>query len=426
MAELLRKRWEPQTEGMTRRDRQGCSYGAYLPDPLAGWNLTLPGDLAADIADAETAIRNLNEAGTSHVGLEGLARFLLRAESVASSKIEGLDAGPRRLVEAEAARAQGGESADRVAVEVLGNIAAMESAIGLAVRAERFSLADLLEIHRVLMDRSPRPELGGVIRERQNWIGGSSFNPCSAVFVPPPPDHVDSLVKDLIEYVNGDDHSPLVQAAIAHAQFETINPFADGNGRSGRALIHVILRRRGLSPTFVPPISPVLATWSGDYISGLTAFRHLDPADSPQRSLAAHTWLRTFAGATLRACSDAQIYATKIDELVHQWRANLGTVRKGSALDLLIDVLPGVPLLTVASAAGLIGRSDVATGAAINHLANAGILTQRNIGKQRYRIFEAPTVLNLFTSLERSLAGPTGDTATDEPVRPVPQPPPAR
>ncbi len=426
MAEYVRKRWEPRFEGMTRRDRGGCSYDAYLPDPLAGWNLILPGDLAADIADAETAIRDLNAAGTSHVSLEGIARFLLRAESVASSKIEGLDAGPRRLVEAEAALAQGGESADRVAVEVLGNIAAMESAIELALQAERISLVDLLEIHRVLMERSPRPELGGVIRERQNWIGGSSYNPCGAVFVPPPPDQVDSLLQDLIEYANGDEHSPLVQAAIAHAQFETIHPFADGNGRTGRALIHVILRRRGLSPTFVPPLSLVLATWSDDYISGLTTFRHLDPADSPKRSRAAHTWLRTFAGATLRACGDAQIYATRIDELVHQWRSNLGTVRTGSALDLLIDVLPGVPLLTVESVAGLIDRSDVAAGAAINRLVDAGILTQRNVGRQRYRIFEAPTVLDLFTSLERALASPTGDTATDEPVRTVPQSPPTR
>lgn len=411
---------------MTRRDRQGCGYDAYLPDPLTGWNLTLPGDLAADIADAETAIRDLNEAGTSHVSLEGLARFLLRAESVASSKIEGLDAGPQRLVEAEAALAQGGESGDRVAVEVLGNIAAMESAIELAVQAERVSVADLLEIHRVLMERSRRPEIGGVVRERQNWIGGSSHNPCSAVYVPPPPEQVYGLVQDLIEYVNGDEHSPLVQAAIAHGQFETIHPFADGNGRTGRALIHVVLRRRGLSPTFVPPVSLVLATWSDDYISGLTAFRHTDPADSAERSLAAHTWLRTFAGAALRACSDAQIYATRIDQLVQQWRSNLGTVRRRSALDLLIDVLPGVPLLTVESGAGLIDRSDVATGVAINRLVDAGILIQRNVGKQRYRIFEAPNVLDLFTALERSLASPTGDTAIDEPVRPVPQSPPSR
>jgi Fic family protein len=405
---------------MTRGDRQGCGYNAYLPDPLAGWNLTLPSDLAADIADAETAIRDLNEAGMSHVSLEGLARFLLRAESVASSKIEGLDAGPRRLVEAEAVIAQGGETADRIAVEVLGNIASMESAIELTTREQQVSLPNLQDVHRTLMDRSPTPELGGVIREGQNWIGGSSYNPCSATFIPPPPEHVEGLLHDLIDYTNGDRHSTLVQAAIAHAQFETIHPFADGNGRTGRALIHVILRRRGLSLTFVPPISLVLATWSNHYISGLTTFRHLHPADGPDRSTAAHAWLRTFAAATLRACSDAEGYATRIDELVDQWRASLGAVRKGSALDLLIDVLPGVPLMTVESAAGLINRSDVATGSAINRLVDTGILVQRNVGKQRYRIFEAPAVLELFTSLERALASPSGDTATDPPVRPVP------
>jgi len=409
MAEYLRKRWEPRFEGMIRRHRQGCNYDAYLPDPLDGWNLTLPGDLAADIADAETAIRDLNQAGTSHVSLEGLARFLLRAESVASSKIEGLDAGPRRLVEAEATLAQGGKCTDRVAVEVLGNIAAMEAAIQVATQDQTISLPDLLKIHRVLMDRSPRPELGGVVREQQNWVGGSSSNPCSAVFVPPPAERVEGLLHDLIAYTNGEEHSPLVQAAIAHAQFETIHPFADGNGRTGRALIHIILRRRRLSPAFVPPISLVLATWSDDYISGLTAFRHLHPAGSSERSTAAHTWLRTFAATTLRACSHAQTYASRMDELVNGWRASLGTVRRGSALDLLLGALPGVPLITVNSAARLIKRSDVAAGAAVNRLIEAGILTQRNIGKQRYRIFEAPALFDLFTSLGRACASPAGD-----------------
>ena len=421
MAELLRKRWEPRFQGMTRRDRQGCDYDAYLPDPLAGWELTLPGDVAADLADAEAAIRDLNQAGTTHVSLEGLARFLLRAESVASSKIEGLDAGARRLVEAEALLAEGGGAADRVAVEVLGSIASMESAIELADLERNITLTGLLGIHQILMERSPTPELGGVVRAEQNWIGGSSYNPCSATFVPPPAEFVEDLLEDLIGYVNGDEHPALAQAAIAHAQFETVHPFADGNGRTGRALIHIILRRRGVAPAFVPPISLVLATWVDDYISGLTAFRHLHTADSPERSAAANVWLRSFAGATLRACMDAQAYAIDIDTLVDDWRSALGTVRKDSALDRLLGVLPGVPLLTVESAAGMIDRSNVATGSAVNRLVDVGILVQRNIGKQRYRIFEAPEVLELFTTLERALASPTRDTATEPPVRPVPR-----
>jgi hypothetical protein len=122
---MIRQRWTASFEGMSRRDRRGCEYDAYLPDPLGGWDLALPADLVADLADAEAAIRELNGSGTAHVSLEGLARFLLRAESVASSKIEGLEAGPRRLLDAEVLLAQRGDAADRIAVEILANVAAM-------------------------------------------------------------------------------------------------------------------------------------------------------------------------------------------------------------------------------------------------------------------------------------------------------------
>lgn len=421
MAKYLRKHWQPRFEGLTRQDRRGCGYDAYLPDALSGWSLMLPSDLAADIADAEAAIGELNRGDTEHVSLEGLARFLLRAESVASSKIEGLDVSVRRLIAAESGIAQGGESSDRAATEVLANITSMQSAVELPTKARQISLDNLLSVHRELMTGSATPEIGGVIRDRQNWIGGSAYNPCSAAFVPPPPQFVERLIEDLIEYVNGDEHSPLVQAAIAHAQFETIHPFADGNGRSGRALIHIVLRRRRLASRFVPPVSLVLATWSADYIAGLGAYRHLGSPESDERSAGAQEWLRTFAGATLRACADAQRYASRIDEMNKNWRERLERVRLNSATDLLLRVLPGAPLITASSASALLGRSEVATSSAINRLLDAGILRHRNIERQRYRIFEAPDVLNLFTSLERALAGPAGDTATERPVRPVPR-----
>jgi len=408
---------------MSRRDRQGCWYNAYLADPLCDWGLSLPADVAADVADAESAVRTLNDAGTAHVSLEGLARFLLRAESVGSSKIEGLEAAARRLARAEASLALGGDANDRVAVEVLGNIAAMESAVALATSAETFGLNDLLSVHRTLMDNSPTRDLGGVVRHEQNWIGGSSFNPCNAAFVPPPPEHIDALLADLLDYVNGDDHSPLVQAAIAHAQFETLHPFGDGNGRTGRALIHVVLRRRGLAPTFVPPVSLVLATWSDDYVDGLMTYRHLSEPDSAERSQAAVEWIRMFATATSRACHDAAGYSTEIDEITTTWRSTLSQVRANSSTDLLLKVLPGAPIVTVESASKLIGRSKARTTDAVNALAKAGVLRQRNAGKQRYRIFEATDVLDLFTGLERTLASPTGNTRSDRPVRRVPHRP---
>ncbi len=423
MASHLQKRWYANFDGMNRRDRRGCNYDAYIADSLGGWDPSISGGVAADIADAEAAVRALNDAGTTHVSLEGLARFLLRAESVGSSKIEGLEVAARRLARAEAAIALGGDADDRVAVEVIGNIAAMTSAVEVAASTARFELGDLLAVHRTLMDNSPTPELGGVVREEQNWIGGSSFNPCSAAFVPPPPEYLPDLLADLLDYVNGDDHSPLVQAAIAHAQFETLHPFADGNGRTGRALIHVVLRRRGLAPTFVPPISLVLATWFDDYVHGLMTFRHLSDPDSAERSAAAVEWLHMFATATSRACRDAERYSGEIDEITASWRSKLGRIRANSSTDLLLGVLPGAPIVTVESASKLIGRSKARTTDAVNALAEAGVLRQRNVSRQRYRVFEATAVLDLFTGLERALSSPTGDTSNGRPVRLVPQRP---
>src|SRR3990170_3811757 len=300
MASVIRCRWEPRFEGASRRDRGGCSYDAYIPDPLMGWDLSIPADLAADIADAETAVRQLNTGDAPlHVSLEGLARFLLRAESVASSRIEGIEASPQRLMRAEALRAQGRDAADRAAAEILANISAMADAIDRASSPKRFELEDLLAIHRRLMETSDAAE-AGQIRTQQNWIGGNSYNPGSAAFVPPPPDRVADLLDDLVAYLNDDEHPAVVQAAIVHAQFETIHPFIDGNGRTGRALVHVVLRRRRLTPRLVPPISLILATWAQTYVGGLTTFRHLEEPDSPQRSSATHEWLHVFATAANR------------------------------------------------------------------------------------------------------------------------------
>jgi fido (protein-threonine AMPylation protein) len=103
----------------------------------------------------------------------------------------------------------------------------------------------LQEIHRRLLAGTRLQAHGGSFRQVQNWIGGSGHNPCSADYVPPPPEFVPELMEDLCAFCNADDLPAVAQAAIAHAQFETIHPFVDGNGRTGRAIIHLVLRRRG-------------------------------------------------------------------------------------------------------------------------------------------------------------------------------------
>jgi Fic family protein len=361
----------------------------------------------------------LNAQATTLTGLEGLARLLLRAEAVASSKIEGLEIGGRRLLHAEVARELGDRSRDLTAEEVLGNIDAMTWAVDTIGAAQKIELDHIREIHRRLMLGTRLEPHGGVIRDRQNWIGGGDYSPCEAQFVPPPPQEVERLLHDLCDFSNGDDLPAIAQAAIAHAQFETIHPFVDGNGRTGRALIHAILRRRGLVPHVLPPISLVLATMSRDYITRLSGTRYEGDPNGPKAHDGLNRWIGLFAAAASRAVNDARLFEERVGDLRGQWRRRLGHIRRGSTVDLLIDSLPGAPVITVNSAVRLTGRSYKAVNLAVRELLGAGVLRQVRLGR-RNRAFEAAELVDAFNSLERQLASPQADTRTSPPARPVP------
>jgi Fic family protein len=387
-----------------------------------GRSFTFDGEVAADIADAETSIVRLNHEATSLVDTEALARILLRAESVASSRIEGLEIGARRLLRAEAARSLGDDPPDITAVEVLGNIDAMVCGVKGIGPDDEITVDLLLAIHQSLLARTRLQEYGGKFREQQNWIGGNAHNPCTAAFIPPPPELVSGLVSDLVAFCNDDSLPAVAQAAIAHSQFETIHPFVDGNGRTGRALIHLILRRRGIAPRVLPPVSLILATWAQDYIGGLAATRYRGPGTSKAAREGTNLWVGRFATACSRAVDDAASFERQAGAIEAKWRERLGRVRARSAADLLLRVLVGAPVVTVNSAADLIGRSFVHTNEAINRLVEAGILKQVTVGR-RNRAFEAQEIIEAFTALERQLASPAGDTRTSEPVRRVPRRP---
>jgi Fic family protein len=404
----------------SRTERRPCNYEAYLPDRLVGRQITLDGSVAAEVADAEAAIARLDTEAAALVGTEALARILLRAESVASSKIEGLEMGARRLLRAEAARTLGESVSDVAAAEVLGNIDAMAFAVESVDEGDPISSELLLDIHRRLLAGSRLTEQGGRFRNVQNWIGGSDYNPCSAAFVPPPPEYVGELMNDLVAFANDDSLPAVAQAAIAHAQFETIHPFIDGNGRTGRALIHLVLRRRGLARRVVVPVSLILATWAKDYVAGLAATRYRGPATSRDAHEGLNLWVGRFAAASKRAVDDARSFEKRARALEVQWRQRLGRVRANSATDVLLRALIGAPVLTVNTASELIQRSFVQTNQTVMRLAEAGILRQVTVGR-RNRAFEAPGVISALTDLERQLASPAGDTRTSEPVRRVPR-----
>ena len=404
MGELVQRYWSPPFEGPRRADRLGGHFEAFVPDPLCGWEFAIPARLAGNLAEAEAAIQTLN--GRQSRDLEGLGRFLLRAESVGSSWIEGLAVPADRLAVATAALERDVQSGDREAEEVAANVLAMVAAVQAARRGDRFALSDLLDAHRTLMRHSPQAKSGGQIRERQNWIGGSPYTPIGSRFVPPPPEHVPELMQDLIEYVNGDEHPPLLQAALAHAQFEMIHPFGDGNGRAGRALIHVVLARRGLAPRFVPPVSVVLARRAEDYVAALQRCAYVGSADSVDRQAAIVDWLWLFDTAMSQAADRAHAYCDDVAALQNAWRLNFGAVRTNSSADRLLRMLPGAPVLTVDSASRRLGISPNRVGPAVNALAEAGVLAQRNVGRQRYRLFAAPAVLDLWATVDAELVTP--------------------
>ncbi|MCY4076344.1 MAG: Fic family protein [Acidobacteria bacterium] len=420
MARLEERRWEGDPAGLARRDRRPCLYSVYLPDPLAGRRFVLDGDVAADVADAEAALVRLDATATALGGTEAFARLLLRAESVASSHIEGLEVGGRRLLRAETARRLGEANRDATALEVLGNIDAMAWGVEAVEPGGSITLEVLLEVHRRLVTGTRLAVHGGLVRTVQNWIGGSSYHPCSAEFVPPPPEAMDRLLSDLVSFLNDATLPTLAQAAIAHAQFETIHPFVDGNGRVGRALIPLILRRRGLGLRVFPPVSLILATWSRDYVAALTGTRHVGEADSAEALEGLNRWIALFAAACRRSTEDAGRFEAGVRAMQSSWRERVGTVRRDSSVHRLIDALPAAPMLTTTTAAQLIGRSFQATAHAVERLREAGVLVQVNVGR-RNRAFEAPELIEAFTALERRLASPRGDTRVSAPVRRVPR-----
>lgn len=422
MSKVMKRRWQSDLggTGLPRRDRVPCDYEAYVPDSLIDRKIVLDGDVAADVADAEAAIAKLNAEARALVDTEALARILLRAEAVASSRIEGLEIGARRLLHAEVARGLREVSSDVTATEVLGNIDAMVYGIDAVGPGDPITVDVLLEVHRRLLAGTGLEQYGGRFRAEQNWIGGSNYNPCSAAFVPPPPEFVENLMADLCAFSSTDDLPAVAQAAIAHAQFETIHPFVDGNGRTGRALIHLILRRRGLALRVLPPVSLVLATWAQSYIDGLTQYRFVGSSTAPKAVEGLNVWVGRFAGACTRSVADATTFEERAAVLEEQWRDRLGTIRAKSGTDLLLRSLPGAPILTVDSAASLIGRTFKPAAEAIERLVDAGILKQVTVGR-RNRAFEAPEVIAAFTALEHQLASPEGDTRTSEPVRTVPR-----
>ncbi|HAM14793.1 MAG TPA: Fic family protein [Eggerthellaceae bacterium] len=416
MGNYVDRYWVSDAAGMNKAERMGGPYRPYVPDMLSGFELLMEPSCAAAVARASEELSELERAG-SLTDTEPLARLLLRAEAVSSSRIEGLQMPAGKLLEYEELDRLGVEHRlDSTEAQVLGNLRALVDGLSAVGPGHVFAVDGICELNRTLLAGTRLEGAGGVLREAQNWIGGNRVNPVGAAYVPPEPGLVPALMDDLAAFLNSTELPPVAAAAVAHAQLETIHPFADGNGRAGRALVHVVLKAAGVARSTVPPVSLVLATDRERYIANLAAYR----TDGEEgRNAAVNGWVEYFANATSLACERAAGFEAELARIREGWRERAG-FRAGSAGNLLIDLLPGTPALSIKTAQEMTGRSYPAARSAVLALVEAGVLRQSSKNRKS-GIYVAHEVVDAFSAYERSLATVSGDTSAERPRRPVPQ-----
>jgi len=305
--------------------------------------------------------------------------ILLRTESASSSRIENLTAGARAVALAEL-DAPASRNARLVAA---------------GTRAMRAALADLgdvsaetiLAAHRSLLDVDD-PDIAGRFRTNQVWIGASSVSPHDADFVAPHAEHLPALIDDLVVFAARRDLAPLAHAALLHAQFETIHPFEDGNGRTGRALVHTMLRARGLVRHASVPVSAGLLHDTAAYVDALGEYRQGRP----------DAIVTAFARATFDAAANGRWLASEITEIRETWRDGL-VARSDSTAWRLLDHVVEQPVIDAAHAAAALGVTDRGARNALDTLERAGVLTPLSAGRRR--MWQAAPVLAAMDSFAR-------------------------
>ena len=336
-------------------DWNGRDTRAWVPAFLSERAFTLTEDAARASERAAAALRRMEE--RFDVAAEPIARLLLRSEGIASSAVEGLRVPLEDLLSVEAVGA-----GEREPLWVAHNLAIVTDALDDADAPLTFDV--LHRWHRTLMSGSQLDDsLHGAWRDSPGWVGGSS--PLDAVYVPPPADLIPGLMEDLLAYNNGSEHDPITHAAVAHAQFETIHPYGDGNGRIGRVLIGWILRRRGTISRLPPPISVFVARDTGGYLSGLYEYREGDPV----------RWIEWFAETAERSADSAGELFTTVSLLLEGWRGRVAAARSDSAVHRVIELLPRHPVVSAKTVAIELGVSARTGLTALEALEAVGTLS---------------------------------------------------
>ena len=364
-------RWEPQ--GMRHASAGLPRYGTYhpaVPADIADLVLDLSPSVIADAEHASNEIARFDaELGGE---IAPFAAVLLRSESAASSQIENLTASARAIAEAELPGGRGKRNAEMV----VANTAAMQAAVALSDRVDANAI---LAMHRALMVNEPR-HTPGAFRAEPVWIGGGS-TPVGATFVGPRHALIPGAIDDLIAFAQRNDVPTLPQIAVAHAQFETIHPFTDGNGRTGRALVQAMLRNKGLTRKVTVPVSAGLLADTDAYFAALTSYRAGAAAPIVDR----------FSQATVLAIANGRQLVADIRDIRENWNSVI-RARSDSAVWKVADLLTRRPVVNAALLAQELGIESTNAHRYLNPLAEAGILVETNSGP-RSRVWRSTEVL---------------------------------
>lgn len=375
--------WYPSGVYLSRTQRaaQTGEYHSALPASISRCAFDIPMEVAADLEEAADALGRLDVYAAAKFGtkirvLGPMSSILLRTESTSSSQIENLTVGAKNLALQSLGEGRGGNAA-----VVVGNVRAMESALGFA---KDLNERQLLAMHAALLSvQEGYEQFAGRYRSELVWVGGAS--PRQARHVGPQPELVPQCMRDLLEFMCRDDMPVILQCAVAHAQFETIHPFIDGNGRVGRALVHAILRNKGLVNNATPPVSAGLLTDTEGYFQALQTYR--DGNAGPIIMCFIHAC--QYAAGTGVALIDA------LDRQLDDARMRLRGVRRDSSVWNILPLLVEQPIINVDYLVHTAGLTYVTARRTIEMLTNRGVLIEI-MGGRRNTVWEHRGILQVL------------------------------
>ncbi|MDW7979605.1 MAG: Fic family protein [Verrucomicrobiales bacterium] len=348
---------------------QAGGYRAFLPAPLPP---DPPLDLASPIrellSEADYALGRLDGAILTLPNPDLFVTMYVRKEAVLSSQIEGTQSSLQNLLAAEAQLYDPHAPAD--VAEVINYVRAMNH--GLRRLAELpVSVRLIREIHAELMRGVRGGDLTpGELRTTQNWIGPAGCTLAEATFIPPPPEYVPNALSDLERYLHSETPTPpLVQVGLAHAQFETIHPFLDGNGRIGRLLITLLLVEKRLLSKPVLYLSHYFKRYRSEYYDRLQAVRDAGDWEG---------WLVFFLRGVSEVSRQATRTAAAILQMREEYRARI-TAQLGRAAAnglRIMDRLFDQPIVTVATVPFIEKLTRSGANNLVNRLVALGLLRE--------------------------------------------------